>query len=332
MLKPNKFYRFSVNVTSIENFENMRSAGSGTFARSLLPVSNPRVLSDMGLLVLSSIALRVISKIPLLIAVVASQKRRNVNQVLCYARKYAAILETGDASPLFLSKSVTVKRHAMEALTVYAKYLGCYDRWQQIRRQYSLHWTDGNESLQALQRFFNTNLTLDSMLSKVKEMMRALPPTMAGVIRHAVLTGLRPLEACESVRLLIIGQSNYYNQEQQTLEHFRYPEIFLRPTKKAFISYLSTDNYQRVASLGPKTPTLRAISSACIRRKIEINMNLCRKIFASWLRQSGIQPEVVDMLQGRVSQSVLTRHYLVPQSSLKDQVLDALEKLQRELE
>jgi hypothetical protein len=302
-----------------------KSAGSGMLVPPHGNISNPRVLSDMGLAISSSTFFDTFE------SYLKSQKRRNVNQVLCYARKYAAILETGDASPLFL-KSVTVKRHAMEALTVYAKYLGCYDRWQQIRRQYSLHWTDGNESLQALQRFFNTNLTLDSMLSKVKEMMRALPPAMAGVIRHAVLTGLRPSEACESVRLLIIGQSNYYNQEQQTLEHFRYPEIFLRPTKKAFISYLSTDNYQRVASLGPKTPTLRAISSACIRRKIEINMNLCRKIFASWLRQSGIQPEVVDMLQGRVSQSVLTRHYLVRQSSLKDQVLDALEKLQRELE
>jgi hypothetical protein len=37
------------------------------------------------------------------------------------------------------------------------------------------------------------------------------------------------------------------------------------------------------------------------------------------------------MLQGRVSQSVLTRHYLVPQSTFKNDVLQALEKLQRQL-
>jgi intergrase/recombinase len=59
-----------------------------------------------------------------------------------------------------------------------------------------------------------------------------------------------------------------------------------------------------------------------------MDMHLCRKIFASWLRKEGIQSEVVDMLQGRVSTSVLTRHYLVPQQELKDQVLQALDKLQ----
>jgi hypothetical protein len=114
-------------------------------------------------------------------------------------------------------KSVSVRRHAMEALTVYTKYLGCYDRWQQIRRQYSLHWNDGNESLQTLQRFFNTNLALDSMLQRIREMMSVLPRIMIAVIRFACLTGLRPSEVCASVRLLNCRPvcNNYYNHEQQ---------------------------------------------------------------------------------------------------------------------
>jgi intergrase/recombinase len=62
-----------------------------------------------------------------------------------------------------------------------------------------------------------------------------------------------------------------------------------------------------------------------------MDMYLTHKIFASWLRKEGIQPEIVDLLQGRVSQSILTRHYLVPQSSLKEDVLNALEKLERQL-
>jgi intergrase/recombinase len=60
-------------------------------------------------------------------------------------------------------------------------------------------------------------------------------------------------------------------------------------------------------------------------------MCFARKIFASHLRLSGIQPEIIDMLQGRVSQSILTRHYLVPKPSFKDDVLQALEKLQNQL-
>jgi hypothetical protein len=48
----------------------------------------------------------------------------------------------------------------MEALSAYSKYVGCYDKWQDIRKRYSLHWTNGNESITALQRFFDSNLTL----------------------------------------------------------------------------------------------------------------------------------------------------------------------------
>jgi hypothetical protein len=60
-----------------------------------------------------------------------------------------------------------------------------------------------------------------------------------------------------------------------------------------------------------------------------MELKLCRKLFASYLRQTaGIQPEVVDLLQGRVSTSILTRHYLVPDNSLRHDVLaGAVEKL-----
>jgi intergrase/recombinase len=62
-----------------------------------------------------------------------------------------------------------------------------------------------------------------------------------------------------------------------------------------------------------------------------MDTSLCRKIFASWLRKEGIQPEVIDLLQGRVSQSILIRHYLSPSQNMKDDVLQALEKLQQQL-
>ena len=57
-------------------------------------------------------------------------------------------------------------------------------------------------------------------------------------------------------------------------------------------------------------------------------MKYCREIYASFLRQQGVQPEIIDLLQGRVSQSILTRHYLAPSQNMKDDVLQALEKLQ----
>jgi intergrase/recombinase len=120
-----------------------------------------------------------------------------------------------------------------------------------------------------------------------------------------------------------------HNQNRQTLEHFRFPDIFLGHTKKAYTSFVTPEILQLVMF----QPNARLITYNIIRKRLNqaglsVNLRLCRKLFASYLRQSaGIQPEVVDLLQGRVSTSILTRHYLVPDNSLRDNVLAAVQKL-----
>jgi hypothetical protein len=261
----------------------------------------------------------------------ASQNKRNARQILYYAQRYHKVVETGDASVLVGLSSGALRRHAMEALTAYAKYTGSYDKWQQIRKHYSLRWTNGDESIQALQRFFNPGLSLDAMLDVVRKMMQVLPRVMALVVRHAVLTGLRPNEACESVRLISLSIDKYYNPQLQALEHYKFPQLFLRTTKKAFISYLSADNLRPIANLGCKTPTWEAIRSTCKRRGINMDMRFCRKIHGSWLHQHNVTAEEIDFLQGRTSASIFSRHYLSPDNTLRDSVLTALEKLNKSL-
>lgn len=84
-----------------------------------------------------------------------------------YAIKYGHILDTADTSSLVVLSPCN-RRHAMTALAALAKFQGRYGRWLDIRYHYQLKWSLGNNSLQALQRFFNTNLTLESMLSKIR--------------------------------------------------------------------------------------------------------------------------------------------------------------------
>ena len=86
-------------------------------------------------------------------------------------------------------QSGAVRRHAKEALTASSKYNGYYDKWQQIRQRYSLHWTNGDESFHALQRFFNTELSLDVMLSRIKDMAQKLPPLMGQIVCFGTLVG-----------------------------------------------------------------------------------------------------------------------------------------------
>jgi len=254
---------------------------------------------------------------------------------MCYAKRYYHVLLTdGNASDLIVAVESEQKRlNVMKSLTLLARFLGYYDRWQQIRKRHNLKWTTGNESITAMQRFFNPELTLEVMLKKVKEMMRVLPTPMAAVVRHAVLTGLRPTEACESARL-IHNQSTfteYYDSSSMTLQHYKFPNQFLRTTKKAFISYITLDNLQPIANLDSKTPTWNAIRLACRRRGIHMDMRYCRKLHGSWLHRHGIAAESIDFLQGRTSPSVFSRYYLTPDDSLKDRVLQAIDNLKTQL-
>jgi hypothetical protein len=268
--------------------------------------------------------------------VAQGKTKMTVKETVNYTKRFASVLDTGDASPILNTIKPNVQHHALTALANLAKYTGRYQKFLEIRQRYNLKWSRGDPMVH-FERFFNEGLTLDVMLQRIRQMIAVLPPPMGQIIRFGCFVGLRASEVIESVKLLNATNNvssyesskiQYYNPQRQALEHFRYKKQFIRQTKKAYISFLTPEMLSIVQNLD-NVPSKNAITHACQRRHIPMDMYLTRKIFASWLRKEGIQPEVVDMLQGRVSQSVLTRHYLVPQSSLKDQVLQALEKLQR---
>jgi hypothetical protein len=50
---------------------------------------------------------------------------------------------------------------------------------------------------------------------------------------------MRGSEVVDSVRLLAVDQSNYYNPERQILQHYLHPQIFIRRTKAIYISVVN---------------------------------------------------------------------------------------------
>jgi intergrase/recombinase len=58
-----------------------------------------------------------------------------------------------------------------------------------------------------------------------------------------------------------------------------------------------------------------------------MRLKYCRKIYASWLHKCGISDSLIDMLQGRIGKNIFLKHYLTPDASFKDRVLDALKQL-----
>jgi hypothetical protein len=256
---------------------------------------------------------------------------------LRYARKFERTLYTGDAQPL-LQLSPDKRIHAMKALAALSRFLGCYDAWLAIRQRYNLKWSTGNESLAAFERFFDDKRTLDSMLQWVRDAIRILPAPMGAIIKFNCLTGLRPNEAIQAVRLLNNGKApfQYYNPQLQVLEHFRHPQIFLRRTKSAYISLITKEQLSAIGILDCKTPTTPsyvAVQYRLARSSIGgCHLGYCRKIFGSWLRQNGgIASETVDLLQGRVPKTVFARNYFTPSVDYRQKVLEALEQLQKQL-
>jgi intergrase/recombinase len=65
---------------------------------------------------------------------------------------------------------------------------------------------------------------------------------------------------------------------------------------------------------------------------IDPHQKYCRAIFATYLRKQGIEPEVIDIYQGRVPTSVFAARYL--KTNIKDDrqmVLSAVQSLYRVL-
>jgi intergrase/recombinase len=224
----------------------------------------------------------------------------------------------------------------MAALAILAKYEGQYDRWMQIRQRYNMKWSSGQELLQSFNRFFNPDMSLESMLQQVAKMISKTPRTMGQIIKFACLTGLRPAEAVESVRLINNKEefAKYYNEGRQALEHFRFPSLFLIQTKKAYISFVTPEMLDMIRPIEPSStvPTYNAIRLTCRREGVYMDMRYCRKIFASWLHKHGVSDVLIDLLQGRVGKSVLVKHYIQPGQDYKDKILDSVKGLKQEIE
>jgi Archaeal phage integrase len=257
-----------------------------------------------------------------------AQRKRNLKQILLKAAKHGHILETGDASEI-LTFSNTKRRHVMEALVCLSKYQGTYNTWKEIKEKYQLKWTSP-DSLEVFQSIFNNEKNYSSMLSWLKNVIAQIPKPYANILIYNTLTGLRPAEACQSIALIQGDFQNYLKKDKMVLEHYRYPEIYIRNSKKAFISIVD----DTIIKIGREAANCgyNALRNYLVRRKLGMNMSYCRKIFATHLRTKGVEQETIDLLQGRIPKSVFARHYFRPDfENVQNKIRKSLNTLQNEI-
>ena len=236
--------------------------------------------------------------------VCAEHSWRHAKDLMLYARKYGECLLRGDLSPL-LQLSPNKRRHALMGISALSKYLGIHDEFKRLREKYCIKWAVND----AVPRMLLSRDGFTAMLKKARETIKILNPRRE-VVLFLALSGLRIEEALNSLRIFHErGAENYLNKEIGVLEHYRFPEVFIRRTKHAYITVV--DDYMLKLLENTKPVSYDTLRN-CFRRRSQSTPGfyLFRKIWATYMHQKGIPPETIDLLQGRTPSSVFTRHYL----------------------
>jgi len=228
----------------------------------------------------------------------------------------------------------TIRPHIVKALSNLAKYLGKYDVFKNLMRKYGIKWTGRSVDDIVIERFTSVQ-DPEEIWNWIRQVKRERED-LSEFIDFVAVTGLRLNEAITSYNLIKkLGKGRiheYYNEGKGTLEHFKFKELFIRKTKKAFISFVPKCLIERILEaekLGS--------SNNCIRKRLKqagLNMRFheIRKLHATILTKYLRQPEI-DFIQGRVSTNIFMANYFNPAliADLKERAFKAIEEIQVEI-
>lgn len=250
-----------------------------------------------------------------------------------YARKYSQCLLNRDFHDLH-SLSDDKRIHVMKALSTLSKYLGEHQTFKELVKNYGLKWSSQNRDdliIARLTKVVNGNEIIE-WIQKVK----SISPDYALFMDFMVVTGLRYCEAVKSTNLVIqLSKENklnkYYNERKEILEHYQFKDIFIRRTKKAFISFIPKDFIGQITKSKPLT--LSILPNRLKRKGMKQRFSDIREYHASILLKQLKQPEI-DFIHGRVSTNIFMRNYFNPAwiNDLKNRVFDSVKELLKLIE
>jgi intergrase/recombinase len=240
-------------------------------------------------------------------------------------------LLAGDFRRLVALK-VDKRLHVLASLSALSKFLGICGGFRSLVSNYGLKWNVRNDDL--LIARFTKKTDANSILDWVK-LVKAKCPELCDFMDFMIVTGLRYDEAVESYNLIIKlaheGKLNqYYNEERAILEHFRFKEIFIRRTKKAFISFVPKELVLKLSNHEPLN--IYSVQSRVKRRCKRLAFSDIREMHGTLLTKYLKEAEI-DFLHGRVSGSVFMRNYFNPAliGDLKERTSTAIAEIQQRI-
>ena len=242
-----------------------------------------------------------------------------------YARKNHRLL-TGNLSELdTLTKAK--RKNVLSSLVNLSKFLGIYEQFKGRMKNYGVKWAS-RKSLDSVVRILEAK---DDVLDWAKAATTGLDGKYATFVKFAVVSGIRKTEAINAFNQVVMLQGNgklgdYYNADLQSLEHFKFPEKFIRDTKNVFFSFVPDSLIKQVLACD-------RISHTTLKRKLkkhglDLRFDELRDYWATFLVHNGVIQQEVDLLQGRIGRSIFMRHYFSPSiKELRDRVLRAVASL-----
>jgi hypothetical protein len=248
-----------------------------------------------------------------------------------YSLKYYNYLMNLNSISDLVTFSPNKRLHIMKALSSLSKFIGCSDVWHQAIKRHNIKWSTGNNSFEVFDKIVNQTNYFD-MIGWIKKAIEMLPEPYSLLIVFNTLVGLRPSDSFKAIHLLHRSIDTYWNRDKGILEHYKFPNEFIRRTKNAYISVVTPAIIKFAQQCDSKT-TYNSLKLMLKRRNIEMNTYYCRKVFATYLRNKGIESEIIDLLQGRISSSVFVNHYYRPDINqiITERIRPVLDELRNEL-
>lgn len=248
-----------------------------------------------------------------------------------YAQKYSDCLFKRDLTPL-QSLVPSMRPNILKALAALAKFSGRYEEYQSLLKSSGIGWAGRNKDDVFIERLTGVK---DS--GEVWEWVKAVKTErteLTGLMDLMSVSGLRFIEGVASHNLIIELNTNMRLGEyfkENALEHFHFKELFLRQTKKAFVSFVPSElvmQIYREQTLG----SLDSIKKQIQKSKLPLRFSDIREAHATFMTKF-LKPSEIDFLHGRVTSSVFMANYFNPAliGDLRERAFKGITEIQEKI-
>ena len=265
--------------------------------------------------------------------VMQNHKPKVARDLFSYGQQFSDCLITKDFTRLQELRD-SMRPNALRGLSALSKFLGCHTEFMEIIRDYGLKWTGKSADDLVIERLTSVEEP-DEIWTWIKEAKKARPD-LTDFLDLMAYTGVRLVEAVDSYNLIIKLNAEkklgtYYMQSNNTLEHFRFKEKFIRRSKKVFVSFVPAELIETIVQRESLTSS-DAVQKLLQKKGMRLRFGDIREAHATFMTKF-LKKEEIDFLHGRVTSGVFMQHYFNPAliSDLKTRAFQGIAEIQEKV-